>query len=141
MNDLLEEMKDTLKKYGLFLVGDSAYPLSVYMQVPYPNARPGTAKDSFNFWLSNARIHIECTFGEMIMRFGLFWRTLRFDIETSAKIVKAAALLHNFIVDCREDTLDDDLYFRNMSYANTPSVSVLNDKDNDANFPLGLVFK
>ena len=135
LHDLLEEMKDKLKEHGFFFVGDSAYPLSVYMQVPFSNARPHTPQDAYNFWLSNSRIHIECTFGEFIMRFGLFWRTLRFDTMMCTKIIRAASKLHNFLIDCREDTADDDAYFRNMTFASIPSI-VSGQDDDDMTFPL-----
>jgi hypothetical protein len=36
------------------------------------------------------------------MRWGIFWRTLQFDILKVGDIIKAAMLLHNFIVDERE---------------------------------------
>lgn len=138
--DFLERIKDKLKENGFFIVGDSAYPLSTYMQVPYPNARPSTSQDSFNFWLSNSRIQIECTFGELIMRFGLFWRTLRFDLTVCLKIIRAASKLHNFLVDCREDTADDDNYFRNLSFANIPSTPATSgadvDDEDEMTFPL-----
>lgn len=133
---LLENMKDELREKGFFFVGDSAYPLSSYMLIPYHDARPGTSKDAFNFWLSNSRIHIECTFGEIIMRFGLFWRTLRFDKEICVDIIRAAALLHNFLIDCREDTADDDSYFRSMSFANISAIDTSNDDTDDMTFPL-----
>lgn len=139
---LLEKIKDKMDDMGFFIVGDSAYPLSVYMQVPYPDAEPATSKDAFNFWLSNSRIRIECTFGELIMRFGLFWRKLRFGLNDCTKIIKAAAKLHNFLIDCREGTEDDDNYFRNLSYANIHSCSlfqtnaVSGEDDVDVNFPL-----
>lgn len=140
LHGLVERLSEKLKDKGFFFVGDSAYPLSVYLQVPYSNARPGSPQDAFNFWLSNSRIQIECTFGELIMRFGLFWRTLRFDENTCVTIINAAAKLHNFLVDCRENTADDTNYFRNMSYANTPSVSIFSIDDDsdetDFNFPL-----
>ena len=140
--ELMEELKPKLKEHGFFIVGDSAYPLSVYLQVPYPKAKPSTPEDAFNFWLSNSRIHIECTFGELIMRFGLFWRTLRFDLDVCAKVVRAAAKLHNFLVDCREDTADDDNYFRDLSYSSIKSnscsggQSIGNEEVLDINFPL-----
>ncbi|EJK63010.1 hypothetical protein THAOC_16359 [Thalassiosira oceanica] len=142
--DLLEEMEAELEKAGFFLVGDSAYPLSAYLQVPYPDAKPVTAEDAFNFWLSNSRIHIECAFGEIIMRFGLFWRALRFPLAKCLDIVKAAALLHNFLVDCREDTADDESYFRNMTLSSVQAMPVVQDQEpnsedsdqNDQAFPL-----
>jgi hypothetical protein len=36
------------------------------------------------------------------MRWGIFWRTLQFDIRSVGHIIKAAMLLHNFIVNERE---------------------------------------
>jgi hypothetical protein len=36
------------------------------------------------------------------MRWGIFWRTLQFDILKVGHIIKAAMLLHNFIVNERE---------------------------------------
>jgi hypothetical protein len=40
-------------------------------------------------------------FGEIVMRFGILWRTLQFDIEFVGDILSAACLVHNFIVDER----------------------------------------
>eukprot|EP00804_Cyclotella_cryptica_P005025 CCRYP_020357-RA/>CCRYP_020357-RA protein AED:0.12 eAED:0.12 QI:0/0/0/1/1/1/2/0/362 len=99
--NLLQEMKDSLKEHGLFLVGGSAYPMSAFLLAPYDNATPNSPEDLYNFWHSNSRIRIECLFGEIVMRCGLL----------------SAALLHNFLVDSRENRdveqmetdLDDDL--------------------------------
>ena len=74
--DLLKEKGDELETRGLFIVGDSAYNMTPYLMVPYPDAASGSDEDAFNFWLSNSCINIECSFGEIIMRWGLFWRTL-----------------------------------------------------------------
>ena len=86
--DLLEGMEEELQKAGFFIVGDSAYPLSAYLQVPYPDAQPATSQDAFNFWL----------------------------------------LLHNFLVDCREDTADDESYFNNMTVSNIQAMPVVRDQ-------------
>ncbi|KAL7527497.1 hypothetical protein ACHAWF_002201 [Thalassiosira exigua] len=115
--DLLEKMEPILKKHGLFIVGDSAYR-------PYPNTEPSSIEDAFNFWLSNSRIHIECTFGEFIARFGLFWRTLKFDTTRSCDIIRAAAKLHNFLIDCREGTAEDDRYFWSLSFHDVEAASI-----------------
>jgi hypothetical protein len=60
----------------------------------------------------------------MVMRWGLFWRTLRFDIKEAGNIINAAALLHNFIVEERllpgdtqsqQDATSDENLFRTFS--------------------------
>ena len=60
---LLQKMAPKLLARALFLVGDTAYPLLPFIMVPFPNAAAGSEEDAFNFWLSNSRIQIECTFG------------------------------------------------------------------------------
>lgn len=52
------------------------------------------------------------------MRWGILWRKLLFDIQDVSKVVTAAMLLHNFLVDERESDLgfnsEDADYFRNF---------------------------
>ena len=79
--------------------------LESFLLVPYPQAGPRSLEDNYNYYHSNCRIRIECAFGEMVMRWGIFWRTLNFDLEQVGDVVSSAALLHNFIIDerCEED--------------------------------------
>ena len=115
--DLLLEVWEQLHEHGLFIAGDSAYGLSPFLVTPFDSNQVGNdlhqARDSFNFHLSSCRIYIECAFGELIMRWGIFWRTLLFDLSKSTRIIKAAMLLHNFIVDHREE--NEETYFRNFA--------------------------
>ena len=110
----LEELEPKLSKAGFFIVGDSAYPLSPFMIVPFPDAVPGSMEDSFNYWQSNSRIRVECAFGELIQRWGLFWRTLRFSIKVCDNIIKAAMLLNNHIIDQEEDKEADQAFFQSF---------------------------
>ena len=75
--DVLKEMSDELFHRGLFIAGDSAYGLAPYLIVPYDQAAMKVdinhALDSFNSHLSSCRIHMECAFGELVMRWGIFW--------------------------------------------------------------------
>ena len=64
--------------------------------------RPCEDSTHATFWQSHSCIRIECTFGELIMQFGIFWRTLRFDIKLAVNIVNAAGLLHKFILEERD---------------------------------------
>ena len=63
----------------------------------------GTPEDDFNFFHSSSRICIECTFGEIDMRWGILWRPLGFTMRNNIQIIDACLRLHNFIVDYRED--------------------------------------
>ena len=93
---------DTLYENGLYLVGDSAYALRGFMMCPYDHATSGSAEDNFNFFQSSQRIHIECTFGEIYRRFGVFWRPLAGNLKEHRYTIEACFRIHNFIVDYRE---------------------------------------
>ena len=88
---------------GFYLIGDSAYALRSFLITPYGNAMHGTPEDDFNFFHSSSRICIECTFGEVNMRWGILWRPLGFTMRNNVQIIDACLRLHNFIVDYRED--------------------------------------
>lgn len=84
--------------------GDSAYVLLSFMLIPYAidlNDAAWKYEDNFNYHLSSARIWIECAFGELIMRWGTFWRRLTFGIDMCGDTTIASMLLHNFIIDHR----------------------------------------
>jgi hypothetical protein len=125
---VLEENSAWLDEKGYFIVGDSAYPLYCFLLVPFADAAPQSPEDAFNFWLSNSRINIECTFGEIIMRWGIFWRKLLFNIEDVGNVITAAALLHNFLVDERE--LDAGLNAEEVHYFSTFSLREQDDRAN-----------
>ena len=116
--DLLKEMIVDFEERGLFVVGDSAYGLAPFVMVPYDvdemKDDVDHNMDSFNYHLSSCRIYIECAFGELVMRWGILWSTLQFDLKKCSKIVQVAMLLHNYIVDSRESQLDDT-YFRQFN--------------------------
>jgi len=118
---LLVEKNEALKQEGLYLQGDSAYPLTAFLQVPFelPDLQndPTRSKDAFNYFHSCNRIYIECAFGELIMRWGVFWRSLRFDLKKCSRIITVAMLLHNFIIDERNGEGHDDFdreYFQHF---------------------------
>ena len=108
---LFTEKVDLLEEKGFFLVGDSAYNLTPFLLVPYSTdeVRDDSSEmcDAFNFFLSSSRIFIECAFGELVMRWGILWRTLHFDLRKCQHIVQVCMLLHNHIKD---ETDDDNSY-------------------------------
>jgi hypothetical protein len=98
---LLDHADDLYAK-GLYIVGDSAYSLRSYMLTPHDNAQPGSKEDNFNFFLSSNRIYVECAFGEIDRRWGIFWKPLEGALQNHQYTIDAALRMHNFIVDFRE---------------------------------------
>jgi hypothetical protein len=91
-----------LKRKGFYFLGDSAYALRSYLLTPFDNSLHGTAADDYNYFHSSSRIVVECTFGEIDMRWGIFWKPLSFSLHHSTQVIDACFRLHNFIVDFRD---------------------------------------
>jgi hypothetical protein len=114
IHPVLMEKRELLEREGLYFIGDSAYALRSFLVTPYDNAVHGDGEDNFNFYHSSSRIVVECTFGEVDMRWGIFWKPLKFSLEKNALIIDASLRLHNFIVNSRMQTLlhNDDVEAR-----------------------------
>ena len=70
------------------------------MATPYSGISGGT-KDAYNFYHSQLRINIECTFGRFVHRWAMLRGAIPMNItlaKTTAMIV-AMAKLHNFCID------------------------------------------
>lgn len=87
-----------------FLVGDSAFPLSVYLMKPFTDGEPNEVQKYFNYRLSRSRMVVESAFGQLKSR----WRVLFKKCESSKETVKSYALacviLHNICIE-RGETL------------------------------------
>ena len=101
--DTLVGQANWLMNKGLYLVGDSAYAIRSFLITPYDNAAHASSEDDFNFHHSSIRIYVECAFGEIDQRWGIFWKPLKFSLKHNVAVIDAALRLHNFIVDFREE--------------------------------------
>ena len=99
---------NTLRELGYYFIGDSAYALRSFIHTPYDNALHGTPEDNYNFFHSSARISVECAFGEIDLRWGIFWRPLQYSLRRNIQIIDACMRLHNFIIDHRPSSLSLD---------------------------------
>ena len=106
----------TLRDKGYYFIGDSAYSLKTFLHTPYDNAVHGTAEDNYNYFHSSSRIVVECTFGEIDLRWGILWKPLHFSLEHNCKVIDACIRLHNFIIDYRLSSSDtnDSSYERSI---------------------------
>ena len=98
---ILIEKPSFLIENGLCFLGNSACALRPFLITPYENAKHGCFEDDSNYHLFTNRIFIECAFGEVDSRWGIFWSPLRFKLQQNLKVIDAAMQLHNFII-CHE---------------------------------------
>ena len=117
----LIEMRDELYRLSYYILGDSAYAVESFLLPLYDNANSRSFGDDFNFYHFSARITVECAFGEIYLRWGVFWKKLTGSLDHSALIIEGAMRLHNFLVDYRdaqtmmedEDNTTDSMIFEN----------------------------
>ena len=91
-----------------YLVGDSAYPLSPWLQKPFPEGTRDPGEIRFNKELSSALVLVESAFGIMKS----LWRILDVieerNIAAVSKIIVACAVLHNFCILAGDEWDKDD---------------------------------
>ena len=107
---LLKPMQEELFRLSYFILGDSAYAIESFILPPYDNSKSSSPEDAYNFYHSSARITVECTFGEIDRRWGIFWSAISYSLFNTCIICEGAMHLHNYLVDYRqslEDPVDD----------------------------------
>ena len=110
----LYEIRDSLFHEQLFFIGDSAYGIESFLIPPYDLAPSRSPQDDFNFFHSSARITVECAFGEIDLRWGIFWKRLCCSVDMNMLICEGAMHLHNFLVSYRDDHNEDYAYERRV---------------------------
>lgn len=98
----------------LHLIGDSAYPLLQNLMTPFrDNGHLTRAQVTYNNKLSSVRSIIERAFGFLKGKF----RRLRYldiaDFELGNKMIGAASVLHNFMINKGEIDLGEDIDINN----------------------------
>jgi hypothetical protein len=62
---------------GFWIARDEAYKCNSNVLTPWPSSNMDDAKDTFNFYQSSLRMHIEQCFGLVVARFEILWRPLK----------------------------------------------------------------
>ena len=73
-----------------FISGDSAFSLTESVITPSGEAQ----HDDYDFHQSSNRMPIECAFGMLVKRWGIFWRPLAVRFDRRAALVGACMRLH-----------------------------------------------
>ena len=91
-------------KGPFWIAADEAYICTMFLLTPFAKSQLDRSvlskyKDSYNYFHSSLRMHVEQAFGMFVARFGILWRPLRFSLRTNTRTVLDAMLIHNFCID------------------------------------------
>jgi hypothetical protein len=103
---LFQNLESGILAPGLCLFGNNAYLNASYMETPYACASGGS-KDAYNFYHSQLRIRIECTFGMLTHRWSILRSAIPINvsIRTTVALVLCLAKLHNYCIDADNTTV------------------------------------
>lgn len=80
----------------IFLVADSAYPLSTWLMKPFPHGSTLTqGQKNFNYHLSRARIVVENAYGRLKARWRRLCKSNDMNIQNIPTVITACCILHN----------------------------------------------
>ena len=110
-----------------YLVGDSAYPLSPWLQKPFPEGTRDPDEIRFNQELSSARVQVECAFGILKSRWRILMGMEESKVQLISKIILACAVLHNFCILHGDEWEEND---ENNDHDQGDNDEILRDGDN-----------
>ena len=110
-----------------YLVGDSAYPLSPWLQKPFPEGTREPDEIQFNQELSSVRVQVECAFGILKSRWRILMGMEESKVQLISKIILACAVLHNFCILHGDEWKEND---ENNDHDQGDNNEVLRDGDN-----------
>eukprot|EP00170_Pyropia_yezoensis_P001832 contig_7776_g1836 len=73
---------------GFWAAADDAFVAGMRVLTPWPGRNLLWEKDSFNFFQSSNRIFVEQVFGQMVGRWGVLWKPLRFTLPTATLVIR-----------------------------------------------------
>ena len=95
------QFSQMVQKYSLrkFVTGDNAYVCSETLLMPSSGLeKDEPAKDAFNFYLSQLRIHIEQTSGMMTTKCRILHQPLQVHLKNVGKVFMHITRLHNYCI-------------------------------------------
>lgn len=90
-------------------VADEAFALHPNLLRPFPGRSLNDDRRIFNYRLSRARQHIECSFGIMSKKWRVFQTSILVEPNFAVTVTKACCVLHNFVR--RRDGINNDDIF------------------------------
>lgn len=81
------------------LLGDAAYPLSLFLLKEYPNQGKYLDEQYFSQMLSSARMVIECAFGRLKGKWKCLQRDMDINMADLPAVIYSCFVLHNFVIE------------------------------------------
>ena len=81
----------------LYFVGDEAFPLKPNLMRAFPRRQLDFAKIICNGKLSSTRRTIECAFGILTKKFGIFQKAFETNVEVTESTIKSACVVYSYI--------------------------------------------
>ncbi|XP_071050677.1 uncharacterized protein [Onthophagus taurus] len=85
-------------KTPMVIVADDAFGCSKHVLRGYSRKNLSVRKRIFNYRLSRARRYVECAFGILANKWRIFHTAINLDPDFVTDVVKAACILHNFVI-------------------------------------------
>lgn len=84
---------------GYWVAGDDAYVASLRFIAPWPGKNLPWEQDSSNYYHSSSRTFVKQVFGQIVGRWGMLWRSIRFSVFRASFIMRVCVRLHNFLCE------------------------------------------
>lgn len=102
-------LPNTRQKFPYVFISDEAFALGPNLMKPYAQNVLNEDRYIFNKRLSIARSVVECAFGILNAKFGVFQKDIPFEPEIASLVVRACCYLHNYLIKNASSCLSNDV--------------------------------
>jgi hypothetical protein len=95
---------------GYYVIGDNAYMATEHLITPFSGCQKNEPLNPvYNFYCAQVRIRIEMAFGLLTTKWRIFRSPLQMQLKNASKVVLTGAILHNYVINENNASLDDEI--------------------------------